>query len=74
MAAIVHDPEFWLTIAVLIFIGVVWKPAKRLLIGGLDARAARIRQELDAARNLREEAERALASYQLKQRALRLLA
>ena len=68
MAAIVHDPEFWLTIAVLIFIGVVWKPAKRLLIGGLDARAARIRQELDAARNLREEAERALASYQLKQR------
>ena len=68
MAAIVHDPEFWLTIAILIFIGVVWKPAKRLLIGGLDARAARIRQELDAARNLREEAERALASYQLKQR------
>ena len=68
MAAIVHDPEFWLTIAVLIFIGVVWKPAKRLLIGGLDARAARIRQELDSARNLREEAERALASYQLKQR------
>ena len=68
MAAIFHDPEFWLTIAVLIFIGVVWKPAKRLLIGGLDARAARIRQELDAARNLREEAERALASYQLKQR------
>ena len=68
MAAIVHDPEFWLTIAVLIFICVVWKPAKRLLIGGLDARAARIRQELDAARNLREEAERALASYQLKQR------
>jgi F-type H+-transporting ATPase subunit b len=68
MAAIVHDPEFWLTIAVLVFIGIVWKPAKRLLIGGLDGRATRIRQELDAARGLREEAERTLAAYQLKQR------
>jgi F-type H+-transporting ATPase subunit b len=68
MVAIIHDPEFWLTIAVLIFIAIVWKPAKRLVIGGLDARAARIRQELDAAQNLREEAERTLAAYQLKQR------
>ena len=38
MAAIIHDPEFWLTIAVLVFIGIVWRPAKRLLTGGLDAR------------------------------------
>ncbi|HEV2099745.1 MAG TPA: F0F1 ATP synthase subunit B [Stellaceae bacterium] len=68
MAAIVHDPEFWLAIAVLIFIGIVWRPAKRMLIGGLDARTARIRQELDAAQHLREEAERTLAEYQRKQR------
>lgn len=68
MAAIIHDPEFWLTVAVLVFIGIVWKPAKRMLIGGLDARTTRIRQELDAARNLREEAQRTLADYQLKQR------
>jgi F-type H+-transporting ATPase subunit b len=68
MRMILHDPEFWFTIAVLVFIAIVWKPAKRLLIGGLDARAARIREELDAARNLREEAERTLAAYQQKQR------
>jgi F-type H+-transporting ATPase subunit b len=67
MAAIIHDPEFWLTIAVLVFIGIVWRPAKRMLIGGLDARTTRIRQELDAAQNLREEAERTLAEYQRKQ-------
>jgi F-type H+-transporting ATPase subunit b len=68
MAAILHEPEVWLTIAVLVFIAVVWKPAKRSLIGGLDARASRIREQLDAARGLREEAERALAASQLKQR------
>jgi F-type H+-transporting ATPase subunit b len=68
MTTILHDPEFWFTIAMLVFIAIVWKPARRLLIGGLDARAARIREELDAARSLREEAERTLAAYQLKQR------
>jgi len=68
MTRILHEPEFWFTIALLVFIAIVWKPAKRLLIGGLDSRAARIREELDAARSLREEAERTLAAYRQKQR------
>jgi F-type H+-transporting ATPase subunit b len=45
----------------------VWKPAGRALTGGLDARAARIRGELDEARRLREEAERLVAEYRAKQ-------
>jgi F-type H+-transporting ATPase subunit b len=68
MIAILRDPELWFAVAVLVFIAIVWKPAKRSLIGGLDARAARIRDELDTARSLHEEAERALAAAQLKQR------
>jgi F-type H+-transporting ATPase subunit b len=63
-----HDAEFWFTIAVLIFVAILWKPAKRFVIGGLDARAERIREELTAASNLREEAERALASLRVRQR------
>jgi F-type H+-transporting ATPase subunit b len=61
------DPEFWVLIAAIVFIAVVWKPAKRMLIGSLDDRATRIREELEAARNLREQAERLLAAYQLRQ-------
>lgn len=68
MVSIIRDPEFWVLVAVLVFIAIVWKPAKRSLIGGLDARAARISEELDTARNLREEAQRALASYQRRER------
>jgi F-type H+-transporting ATPase subunit b len=68
MAAIVRGPEFWVLVAVVVFIAVVWKPGRKSLLGGLDARATRIREELDAARNLREEAERALAAFELKQR------
>jgi F-type H+-transporting ATPase subunit b len=62
------DPEFWVLVAVAIFVALVWKPGKRILIGSLDDRAVRIGQELEAARNLRDEARRALADYQAKQR------
>ena len=63
------DPEFWVLVAAVIFIAVVWKPARKALIGGLDERAARIRAELDEARKLRDEAEQLLAEYQKKERA-----
>lgn len=65
---IFREAEFWFTIAVLIFVAILWKPAKKFLIGGLDARADRIREELAAARALREEAERTLELYQIRQR------
>lgn len=68
MPRIFAQPEFWVLVAVLIFVALVWKPGKRTLIGALDDRATRIRDELEAARNLREEAERILADYQRRER------
>jgi len=62
------DPEFWVLLAVAAFAAVVWKPARKALLGGLDDRAARIRGELDEARKLRDEAERLLAQFQAKER------
>jgi F-type H+-transporting ATPase subunit b len=63
------EPEFWVLAAVVIFVTLVWKPAKRLLIGALDARAERIREELATARRLRDEAEEALAGYRRQEAA-----
>lgn len=60
-------PEFWVLVAGVIFVAVVWKPAGRALGGGLDARATRIRGELDEARRLRDEAEQLVAEYRAKQ-------
>ena len=68
MMPLLQDPEFWVVLAVLIFVIGVWKPARRAILGGLDARATRIRDELAGAQRLREEAERALAAYQQQQR------
>ena len=68
MSPLFEDPEFWVLLAVVVFVIGVWKPARRAILGALDARAARIRDELDAARRLREEAQQALAAYQKQER------
>jgi len=68
MAHLFADPEFWVLLAMVVFVAGVWKPARKLIIGGLDSRATRIREELDAARNLREEAQRMLADYRQRER------
>ena len=60
--------EFWVLVAFILFVGfMVWK-ARKAIVGGLDARAARIRAEIDEAQRLREEAQALLAEYQKKQR------
>jgi len=64
-----NNTDFVVTIAFLIFIGIllyVKLPGK--IAGLLDARAEGIRTELDEARKLREEAQTLLASYERKQK------
>jgi len=62
------NPEIWVAVAFLIFIGFSAKPIGRAIGKGLDARAAKIKAQLDEARALREEAEKLLADHQRKQR------
>jgi F-type H+-transporting ATPase subunit b len=63
-----HDPTFWVAIAFIVFAGLmVWK-ARKPVLDGIDARAERIKAELDEAQRLREEAQKALAEYKRKQR------
>src|SRR5258708_22887395 len=64
---LLRDPEFWVGIGTLIFLGiVVWKRVPALIASSLDARAAGIAKELEEARRLRSEAEALLAEYQAK--------
>jgi F-type H+-transporting ATPase subunit b len=63
-----HGPEIWVAVAFAVALGLIWWKGIALLNTPLDARAQRIRAQLDEARRLREEAEAALAEYQRKQR------
>jgi F-type H+-transporting ATPase subunit b len=65
----INNPEYWVLIAFLIFLGICWKAGVPGQIAkALDGRATAIRNELDEARRLREEAQTLLADYQRKQR------
>lgn len=65
---IISGGEFWVAIAFIIAMGlVIWKSSP-VVTGTLDSRSAKIKTELDEARQLREDAQRMLGEYQRKQR------
>ncbi|HXJ01583.1 MAG TPA: ATP F0F1 synthase subunit B [Micropepsaceae bacterium] len=64
---LLRDPEFWVGIGTLIFLGLLlWKRVPALVASALDARAVAIAKELEDARRLRNEAEALLSEYQKK--------
>ena len=59
------EPEFWVAVSFVIFAGLlIWKGVPGLVARSLDARAERIKRELEEAQKLREEAQELLASYE----------
>lgn len=65
---LVHNPTFWVMVAFFVFIIAVFKPIRGALTSALDGKIDQIRNEIEQAQQLREEAQAALASYQRKQR------
>ncbi|MFO1189446.1 MAG: F0F1 ATP synthase subunit B [Alphaproteobacteria bacterium] len=66
--AFYQTPEFWVAIAFLIFVALVAKKVGGMVVSGLDARAARIKADIEEAAKLRDEAQALLADYQRRQR------
>ena len=63
------DPTFWVGLAFVIFIAIIfYYKVPGLITGALDQRAEKISAELDEARRLREEAQALLANYERKHR------
>ena len=62
-----QDATFWVALAFVIFVALSFKKISALIVSGLDQRGAKIRQELDEAQRLREDAERVLAECQKRQ-------
>ncbi len=61
--------EFWVAVSFFIFIGLlIWKGVPGMIANALDARAERIKQQLDDAEKLREEAQNLLAEYERKRK------
>lgn len=63
-----HEAEFWVLVAFVIFVVLAGRTIWKLATSTLDARAQRIREEIAAAEKLREDAQAALAQYQRRQK------
>lgn len=67
MDQLIQDSTFWVAVALLIFLGVIaYLGVPGMIAKMLDARADGIRNELDQARKLRQEAEATLKQYESK--------
>lgn len=67
MMEFLHEPENWVAIAFVIFLGLLgYLGVHRMMGKALDDRAERIKAELDEARKLKDEAAALLAEYQRK--------
>ena len=64
----IQTPEFWVAVGFLLFVALVGKKGWAAITSALDTRADGIRDSLDKAALLREEAQHLLAEYQRKQR------
>ncbi len=67
LTEMLEDPRFWVAISFLIFFGLTYKKIAKFAFGALDTRSAKIKNELDEARRLREEANAILQQYKHKQ-------
>ncbi|HIB18899.1 MAG TPA: F0F1 ATP synthase subunit B [Alphaproteobacteria bacterium] len=71
MEHLFENPETWVLVAFVIFVALLVKKASPVIISALDARATRIRDELEDATRLREEGQSLLAQYQHQQRGVK---
>ncbi len=63
----IFGPGGWVGLAMLVFLLIlVWKGVHKAIAGGLDSKIAAIRESLDEAKKLREEAEALRAEYAAK--------
>lgn len=63
------DASFWALIGLIIFLGIMaYIKVPAMMAGALDKRADQIRNELEQAKKLREEAQQLLAEYQRKRK------
>lgn len=66
---LIYDTTFLTAVALVLFLGILYYAGVHKTLGGmLDARAQRIRDELDEARRLREEAQALFAEFERRNR------
>ena len=62
-----RNPAFWVGVSFFIFLAIAFKPAKKAILDALDGKIAEIKDQVEEAARLRDEAQALLAEYERKQ-------
>ena len=62
-----HDPQFWVLVAFIIFIVIVFKPVRSMLILGLDRRIKEIKDNIQKAETIKNESQQTLSEIKKRQ-------
>jgi F-type H+-transporting ATPase subunit b len=62
------QPEFWVGLAFVVVVALAFRKVAGAVTTALDTRAVKIKQDLDSARKMREDAQALLSEFQRKQR------
>ena len=66
-----HDPQFWILIAFIIFIAVVFKPIKIILTKGLDKKIFEIKNSIEEAEKIKRQAQLTLSEIKKRENDLK---
>ena len=62
-----NDPQFWVFISFIIFIGVIFKPVRKIFSTGLDIKIQEIKHNINEAEKLKNEAQLTLSEIKKRQ-------
>ena len=61
------DPQFWVFVAFIIFLGVVFNPVRKLLTTGLDSKIQEIKKNIEEAEKLKNDTQQTLSEIKKRQ-------
>ena len=66
------DPQFWVLIAFIIFIGIIFNPIRKILLASLDSKINDIKESIDQAEKLKNDTQQTLGEIKKRQNEVKI--
>ena len=66
------DPQFWVLIAFIIFIGIIFNPIRKILLSGLDSKINDIKESIGQAEKLKNDTQQTLSEIKKRQNEVKI--
>ena len=67
-----NDPQFWVLIAFIIFIGIIFNPIRKILLASLDSKINDIKENIDQAEKLKNDTQQTLSEIKKRQNEVKI--